>query len=222
MVIYFFKLSLKFPGCLFRISFNFDCHKSKFVLNEKKSSLFHNHTSDPSTKAKVKEAEILKFIELEVQKKDNKPSDIKEKLQIKFGFEINYSYSANILYKTKINQFGNPSRDADSLKNLCIEAQKVFPEFFFQWREEENKLTALFFSTPLMREQYRSYKNILILDTTFGTNRFNLPLMFGIMVNNMGRSIIAFWALTSSETGEGLIGYSKVLRNAFQIHLATL
>ena len=69
-----------------------------------------------------------------------------------------------------------------------------------------------------MREQYKTFKNLLIIDTTFGTNRFRLPLMFGVIVSNMGRSIVAFWALTSSETQEEFEWVFKSFKECFLDH----
>ena len=51
-----------------------------------------------------------------------------------------------------------------------------------------------------MRNQYSYNNNLLILDTTFGTNRFKMPLMVGTLVNNMGRIMLCFFALVAEET----------------------
>jgi len=144
------------------------------------------------TKRKLLKSEICQFINKEVQNEDNKPSDIKEKLNLKFTIEVNYASSANLLYKAKLNQFGTASSDANKLRILCEEARKKFPSFFYKFKAPNNILKSLFFSTPSMRDQYKSYNNLLIIDTTFGTNRFNLPLMVGVIVNSMGRSNVAF------------------------------
>jgi len=127
---------------------------------------------------------------------------MKERLEIKFpGLDIDYTNTANTLYKLKNEVFGAAGLDAQNLLELCGELKKEFPDFFYKHKiSSDNRLSALFFSTPAMRSQYQRYKNVLILDTTFGTNRFKLPLMFGTMINNMGRTIIAFISLISSET----------------------
>jgi len=124
-----------------------------------------------------------------------------------------------MLYKEEREKFGDPSQDAENLRTLCTEIKKAFPDFFNKIQSSpKNSLQSLFFSTPAMRTQYQKYKNLLILDTTFGTNRFHMPLMVGVMVNNMGRSVIAFCALTSNETQEEFSWVLECFEESFHIH----
>jgi len=114
---------------------------------------------------------------------------------------LSYQDSANFLYQIKEESFGDPELDAENLKSLCEDIVLHFPEFCIEFKtNHQNKLSSLFFATPGMKDQYSHYNNLLILDTTFGTNRFKMPLMVGTLVNNMGRTVLCFFALVAEET----------------------
>ena len=53
-----------------------------------------------------------------------------------------------------------------------------------------------------MRLSYQRYSDVVILDTTFKTNRFGLPLVLMAGINNEGRNQIFALALVSSESIE--------------------
>jgi len=114
---------------------------------------------------------------------------------------MKYQDSANLLYKVKEDIFGNPGLDASNLKILCEEISQRFSTFYFKFKGDiDNKFCSLFFATAGMKEEYKHNYNLLILDTTFGTNRFKMPLMVESLVNNMGQTVICFFALISEET----------------------
>jgi len=200
----FHKIFTHKLGCPFRVSFLLDKTEQKLVWNETKSNPEHNHPADTTKSYKLREGEIKAFVKETIVKKKDKPSIIKEKLNLKFpDINIDYDASANILYKVKQDIFGDVNMDAQNLKELCEALSQKFPDFYFKiLQKEDNKLSAIFIATPGMRLQYQKYKNLFLVDTTFGTNRFKLPLMLGTMVNGMGRTILAFFALVSSETIE--------------------
>jgi len=119
-------------GCLFCIAFLYDANKAVYQFNEEKSCSTHNHPEDNKVKVKVYNKEISKFIEETVIEKNNKPADIQEKLNIKFpNLNIQYSASANRLYKVKQQVFGNAGQDANNLLELCFEIKKQFPDFYY-------------------------------------------------------------------------------------------
>ena len=136
-----------------------------------------------------------------LSKQNIKPSDLVEKIKTKFQIDMKYQDSANLLYKVKEDIFGNPGLDASNLKILCEEISQKFSTFYFKFKGDiDNKFCSLFFATAGMKEEYKHNYNLLILDTTFGTNRSQMPLIVGSLMNNMGRTVICFFALISEET----------------------
>jgi len=203
-VIFTFNFKSSFLECPFRISFHFDSLKSKFIFNSVKSLHSHNHPEDSKSKYKLQEKEINEFIKDNVVEKNDGPAKIQEKLNLKFpNIQIHYDASANLLYKVKQEAFGEATMDAENLRELCAEISKKFPEFYYKLEiNKDDRLSSIFIATPGMIKQYPKYKNLLIIDTTFGTNRFKLPLMLGTMINSLGKTVLAFFALVSSETIE--------------------
>lgn len=194
----FFKNSI---GCKFQIYFYFDEEKKSFRFNQKSSFNSRNHDLVSTLAYKLREEQIKQFTKESVGKKNIKPSDLVEKVKLKFEIDMSYQHSANLLYKVKEDVFGDPADDAENLKTLCEDISKAFPSFYFNYQQkEDSKLSSLFFATGGMRDQYIHYNNLLILDTTFATNRFKMPLMVGGLVNNMGRTVLCFFALVSDET----------------------
>ena len=155
---------------------------------------------------KLYEKEIKVYIKENIHENNDKPALLRDKLNLKFPtLSIDHADSVNLLYKVKQDVFGDPSKDAQNLLELCKEAQLQFPNFYYQSNVSpppESRFSSIFISKPTMRTEYQKYKNLLMIDTTFGTNRFKLLHMLGTMVNNMGRNILAFFALISSETIE--------------------
>jgi len=49
------------------------------------------------------------------------------------------------------------------------------------------------------------YFDVLIIDTTHKTNRFNLPLLDIIAVNNLGKSVTIFIALLENQKKESFV-----------------
>lgn len=67
---------------------------------------------------------------------------------------------------------------------------------------EENQLRAFVFVTKGMLNLYKQYKDIIILDTTFGLNRFNMPVLTIAGVDNCGRTVVLGFACIENESAE--------------------
>jgi len=157
---------------------------------------------DKNANVKSKLQDVKKFVKNEIWEKNLKPSQVKEKIKNRFEFEPDYQFCANLTYGVQNEIFGEASKDAYNLKVFSERLRKKFPEFFYKDKAIDKTLKSLFFSTPGMQNLYENYNNLLILDSTFGTNRFSMPFVVGCIVNNEGRTLIAFFALLSQETAE--------------------
>ena len=65
-----------------------------------------------------------------------------------------------------------------------------------------HKLKGLIFATPLMRELANKFMDLLIMDTTFGTNRFRMKHWTMCGKDNNNRTIIFAEGLIAQETTE--------------------
>jgi len=211
------RLFITYVECLFKVSFFYEKKSDTFSFNDKYSENNHNHQKDETLKSKVFKKQAEELMKKTLHEEDLTPSDFRKKFEDKFGLPLDYQDSANLLYKVKDEVFGDPSKDAQNLISLCKGLSDEFEEFFFRYEvDNKQQLKSLFFATPTMREQFKVYSNLLIMDTTFGTNRFHMPLMFGAVVNGLGRTIISFVALTTQETIEQFSWIFTCFRNCFE------
>ncbi|KAF8388613.1 hypothetical protein HHK36_027290 [Tetracentron sinense] len=71
----------------------------------------------------------------------------------------------------------------------------------FHRMDEKNKnLTDLFFSHPTSVKLSRAFPNVFLLDCTYKTNRFRLPLLSIVGVTSTDRTFFSAFAFLSSET----------------------
>ncbi|XP_074293029.1 protein FAR1-RELATED SEQUENCE 5-like [Silene latifolia] len=79
----------------------------------------------------------------------------------------------NFVHRLKIKAI--EGGDAATLINLMTKRQSEDPGFFFCVQfNEEGRLCHLFWCDSMMREDYRLYHDVLIFDTMYRTNRYNL------------------------------------------------
>jgi len=67
---------------------------------------------------------------------------------------------------------------------------------------DQGHLKAVVFATKGMISMYHFYKDMIILDTTFGLYRFNMPLLTLSGVKNNGVTVILGFAMLLDETFE--------------------
>jgi len=116
--------------------------------------------------------------------------EVQDNVETKFDCEINYKTIKNFYYKVINKLFGQPNDDAKGLVNLLEILKKKGSTYFNQLLSNNGHLEALVFATLDMIELYKLYKDMLILDTTFGLNRFNMPLLTLAGVKNDGTTLI--------------------------------
>ena len=129
---------------------------------------------------------------------------MQEKLKDKFDTNYDYQAISNVLKSVELNLFGDPTSDADTLKNLIIDLRSKDTNFLGEiiTDEESNQFRGLVYSTPTMKWLAGKYMDVLVMDTTFGTNRFRMShwTMCGKDLNN--KTIIFAEGLIALETLE--------------------
>jgi hypothetical protein len=66
-------------------------------------------------------------------------------------------------------------------------------------KSDDNRLEALYWSSKDMLDSYQLYSDVVLLDSTYRTNRFSLPLVVISGVTNEGLNTIFAFALISNE-----------------------
>ncbi|XP_074271856.1 protein FAR1-RELATED SEQUENCE 5-like [Silene latifolia] len=105
--------------------------------------------------------------------------------------------------------------DAATLVNLLTKRQAEDPGFFFRVQfNEEGRLCHLFWCDSMMREDYRLYHDVLIFDTTYRTNRYNLICGAFVGINNHWSNVMFGCAFLSDEKEESFQWLFNVFNEA--------
>jgi len=125
-----------------------------------------------------------------------------EELKDKFGEEYEYQTIANIQHSIERDLFGTPTEDAENLRCLVSNLKTKFQDFLgdYKYDEDSKQLTALIYATPKMRSLAEKYMDLLVMDTTFGTNRFRMKHWIMCGKDNNNRTVIFAEGLIVQET----------------------
>jgi hypothetical protein len=129
----------------------------------------------------------------------------------------------NHIQKVK-RQGRNPNGDAARMvKHLLMEKEKD-PGMFVEYdHDERNQLTRLVWMQREQVELYLRFCDVLVIDTTQRTNRFNMILMLIIGVDNHDRTRLLAQALTINERADTFQWiFEAITRNVGQHPLVVL
>ncbi|KAK9749888.1 hypothetical protein RND81_02G158000 [Saponaria officinalis] len=100
-------------------------------------------------------------------------------------------------------EHGNEGGDASTLVNLLNKRQTEDPGFFYRIEfGEGGRLCHLFRRDSMMKEDYLLYHDVVIFDTTYRTNRYNLICGALVGINNHRSNIMFGCAFLSDEKTE--------------------
>ena len=111
--------------------------------------------------------------------------------------------------------------DAQSVIDQLICEGEKDPQFFYRVRlNEQGQLSALFWCDGMMREDYKIYGDVVIFDTTYRTNRYNLICGLIIGIKNYWNTVMfgqfgcAFIADEKAESFEWILfNFIKVMND---------
>ncbi|XP_074296481.1 protein FAR1-RELATED SEQUENCE 5-like [Silene latifolia] len=105
--------------------------------------------------------------------------------------------------------------DAETVVNLLSEEATNDPDFFFRVRTDESgRLVSLFWCDSMMREDYKIYGDVLIFDTTYRTNRYNLICAPFVGVNNHWKNVMFGCAFIADEKIESFVWLLETFKEA--------
>lgn len=102
------------------------------------------------------------------------------------------------------------SEDASNLIKILESDASTRNSFFKVEKDNENKFTSCCFMSKRMKRLIEYFSDVVIIDTTHKTNRFNLPLMDIVVVNNLGQTCTCYFALLKNQKFES---YKWALNN---------
>ncbi|XP_056695821.1 protein FAR1-RELATED SEQUENCE 5-like [Spinacia oleracea] len=108
-------------------------------------------------------------------------------MAIEAGGEENLGHSKkdHLNYCTRLKMKQIEGGDAQAVTDIMYLELEGDPNFFFRFRlDEKGKLRSLFWRDSMMMEDYGIFGDIVIFDTTYRTNRYNLICAPIVGINN--------------------------------------
>ena len=123
---------------------------------------------------------------------------------------INKEFSMNFHYKTIYYQLrkltdnilGEINDDAYNFVSMLEQDHNIRGGFYDIMKDDDGKLLNCCYMTQRMHRVLESFSDVLIIDTSHKTNRFNLPLLDIVVINNLGKTITCFISLLKDQKFE--------------------
>jgi hypothetical protein len=122
------------------------------------------------------------------------------------GGIANLTFSSNDVSNMRTRLRGSLIyRDMDATFEYFQKQHVESPSIYYALMiDAENAVRGLFWVDGRTRELYKSFGDCIFLDTTFCTNRYNIPFAPIVGINNHQQSILLGCALLPDETSESL------------------
>lgn len=93
--------------------------------------------------------------------------------------------------------------DVITLHTYFLKMQSKYEGFFFSMDlNNENRLMNVFWADPRSRAAYKHFGDVVTFDTTYLTNKYDMPFAPFVGVNHHGQSILLGCGLISYEDTE--------------------
>jgi len=175
------------------------CKNLDFILSEADSFDTHNHTLNYVMRVKFT-PEMISDIDY-FKGRVKTMTELQLYLNKKYNTYFKYSAVVNQVYKLMDLNFGNASKDAAS---FVEEVRKDILLRGGTYRMEEDsktkELKKILYVSGVMLSYKDKFLDIIIVDSTYKRNRFNMPVVNVIGVNNFGRNILLAFCLLNEET----------------------
>ena len=128
------------------------------------------------------------------------PAELVEYINLEFHAEFSYNAIYYECQKISEETWGKPSEDCHRLIEILEQDLKIGMAHFATQVNAKKELTHVFYSAKEWKKLYEKFSDVVIMDSTLGKNRFNMPLTLLIAIDNNGRSRIISFALTCDTT----------------------
>ena len=119
---------------------------------------------------------------------------------------------------TKLLQqtFGRPANDAFHFVQIAKDEARNNEGFFKFEVNQSSQLYRIIFLSKTMLNYSNYFLDIVLVDSTYKRNRFNLPLINVVGINNLGQNILLAFGLLANETLEAYEWFFSHLKNAWK------
>jgi len=137
---------------------------------------------------------------------------INEKYQTQFRLQ-QIKYQVNKLLQLT---YGQPAKDAYLFVQLAEDEVKRSEGYFKYEVNKSSELYRTIFLSKAMLTYSNYFLDIILVDSTYKRNRFNLPLVNVVGINNLGQNILLAFGLLANETLEAYEWFFFNLKNAWK------
>jgi hypothetical protein len=103
-------------------------------------------------------------------------------------------------YIDKVRRLRLGTGDADAIQNYFVRMQKQNSQFYYVMDlDDESRLQNVFWADARSRAAYEYFGEVITFDTTYLTNKYDMPFAPFVGVNHHGQSILLGCALLSNE-----------------------
>ncbi|XP_021774234.1 protein FAR1-RELATED SEQUENCE 5-like [Chenopodium quinoa] len=107
--------------------------------------------------------------------------------------------------------------DAQTLVNILIEEQKEDPNFYFRVKfDKEGRISNIFWRYAMMLEDYKIYGDVLVFDTTYRTNRYNLICAPFVGIDNHWKNCMFACAFVGNEKTESFVWFLETFKKSME------
>jgi len=119
-------------------------------------------------------------------------------------FKMSFHWRAIYYQVQKIqdSNFGKLTEDASNLFSLFQQDSELNNSFFKVESDDENRLANCCFMSKRMKTLMDYFYDVVIIDATHKSNRFNLPLLDIVIINNLRKTCFTFFALLKNQQFE--------------------
>ena len=194
------------------MTYKLDSLSKKYRLNENKTFFDHNHNLDYQGISKKGKNIVQDYMEKTEFKNASSLKDITSQSQAFLQGAINNQdiklpkeQSAYLVRKTKEKIWGSSNKDAQNLKMLINHIQTNYPNCLAKiMTNEKNQFQNFIFSSPNMRTLYQKFNDIVLLDSTYRTNKYRLPLFIIAGINENSKLFVIGFGLVLSEEAKNV------------------
>jgi len=190
-------------------------NSSLFTLDSDASVDIHNHPLNFYEKEQFTE-EIINEINL-LKGTVKTMAELQIFINKKYKKSFEYFQIAKQVNKLMDETFGQPGKDALGLiEDIEKEKSNDCGEYRLEKDPVTNQLKKLLYVSKTMLTYKEKFLDVVIVDSTYKRNRFNMPVVNIIGINNYGRNILLAFCLLNEETSAS---YSWVFDNLKTIWL---
>jgi len=108
--------------------------------------------------------------------------------------------------------FGKPEEDVNRFVEIALTDVKNNGGFFYFETNQQGQFSKSLYVSKTMEIYSKKFLDVVIIDSTYKRNRFNLPIVNILGVNNLGQNILLGFALLTNETKESYDWIFKKLK----------